>query len=96
MVSLKHLSYLQRREFKVHGGQIRDQSSDITYNSISKQIDKGDREGFTETEVIRGVLKCVKPGALKDICEQKGFLRSHLYEKIGTELFQDLMDAKQN
>ena len=105
MVSLKHLSYLQRREFKVHGGQIRDQSSDITYNSISKQIDEGDREGFTETEVIRGVLKCVKPGAFKNmltnkddltICELKGFLRSHLCEKAGTELFQDLMCAKQD
>ncbi|KAL2083705.1 hypothetical protein ACEWY4_021478 [Coilia grayii] len=61
MVSLKDLSYLQRREFKVHGGQIGDHSSDITYNSICKQIDEGVREGFSETEVIRGVLKIVKP-----------------------------------
>ena len=105
MVSLKDLSYLQRREFKVHGGQIGDHSSDITYNSISKQIDEGVREGFSETEVIRGVLKIVKPGIFKDmlinkdeltVCELKCFLRSHLCEKASTELFQELMCAKQN
>lgn len=96
MVSLKDLSYLQCREFKVYGGQIGDQNSDITYNSICKQIDEGVREGFTETEIIRGVLRIVKPGAFKDmltnkdertICELKGFLRSHLGERAGTELF---------
>lgn len=51
-------------------------------------------------EVIRGVLRIVKPGAFKDmltnkdeitICELKGFLRSHLGEKASTELFQELM-----
>lgn len=30
LVALKDISYLQRREFKVHGDQIEDQSSDIT------------------------------------------------------------------
>ncbi|KAL2091623.1 hypothetical protein ACEWY4_013886 [Coilia grayii] len=105
MVSLKDLSYLQRREFKVHGGQIGDHSSDMTYNSICKQIDEGVREGFSETEVIRGVLKIVKPGIFKHmlinkdeltVSELKGFLRSHLCEKASTELFQELMCAKQN
>lgn len=105
MVSLKDLLYLQRREFKVLGGQIGDQNSEITYSSICKQIDEGVREGFTEVEVIRGVLRIVKPGAFKDmltnkdeitICELKGFLRSHLGEKASTELFQELMCAKQN
>ena len=101
----KDLPYLQRREFKVHGGQIGDQNSETTYNSICKQIDEGVREGFTEAEVIRGVLRIIKPGAFKDmltnkeeitICELKGFLRSHLGEKASTELFQELMCAKQN
>lgn len=105
MVTLKDLSYLQRREFKVHGGQIGDQNSDITYNTIYKQMEEGVREGFTETEIIRGVLRIVKPGAFKDmlshkdeitICELKGFLRSHLGEKASTELFRELMCAKQN
>lgn len=105
MFSSKDLPYLQRRDFKVHGGQIGDQSSEITYNSISQQIDEGIKEGFTEAEVIRGVLRIIKPGAFKDmltnkdeitICELKGFVRSHLGEKASTELFQELMCAKQN
>ena len=105
MVSLKDLSHLQRREFKIHGGQIGDQSSDITYSSICKQIDEGVREGFTGTEVIRAVLRIVKPGAFKDmlthkdditISELKRFLRPHLGEKASTELFQELMCAKQS
>lgn len=104
VISPKDLPYIQRREFKVHGGQIGDQNSEITYNSICKQIDEGVREGFTDTEVIRGVLRIIKPGAFKDmlankdeitICELKGFLRSHLGEKASTELFQELMCAKQ-
>lgn len=105
MFSSKDLPYLQRRDFKVHGGQIGDQNSEITYNSISKQIDEGIKEGFTEAEVIRGALRIIKPGAFKEmltnkdeitICELKGFLRSHLGEKACTELFQELMCAKQN
>lgn len=105
MVSLKDLSYLQRREFKVHGGQIGDHNADITYSSMCKQIDEGIREGFTETEVIRGVLRIVKPGVFKDMLinkdeitvnELKGFLRSHLGEKASTELFQELMCARQS
>lgn len=105
VISPKDLPYLQRRDFKVHGGQIGDQNSEVTYNSVCKQIDEGVREGFTEAEVIRGVLRIIKPGAFKDmltnkdeitICELKGFLRSHLGEKASTELFQELMCAKQN
>lgn len=89
----------------MHGGQIGDQNSEITYNSICKQIDEAIREGFTEAEIIRGILRIIKPGAFKDmltnkdeitICELKGFLRSHLGEKASTELFQELMCAKQN
>lgn len=104
-VMLKDLSYLQRRDFKVHGGQVGDQGSDLNYNSISKQIDEGVKEGFSEAEVVRGVLRIIKPGAFKDmlvnkdsitVSELKGFLRSHLGEKATTEMFQELMCAKQS
>lgn len=103
-VSLRDLSYLQRRDFKVHGGQVGDQNSDLSYNNISKQIDEGIKEGFAEAEVVRGVLRIIKPGAFRDmlvnkdsvtISELKGFLRSHLGEKATTEMFQELMCAKQ-
>ena len=105
MVSLKDLSYLHRREFKVQGGQIGDHSSDISYNSVCRQMEEGLKENFGEVEIVRGVLRIIKPGDFKDmlmnkddmtVAELKGFLQSHLGEKSSTELFQELMCAKQN
>lgn len=104
MISLRDLSYLQRREFKVQGGQVGDHSSDISYNNICKQMDEGIREGFSDTEIVRGVLRIIKPGTFKDmlvdkddltLIEIKGFLQAHLREKNSTELFQELMCARQ-
>lgn len=105
LVSLKDLAYLQRKEFRLHGGQISDTTSDMTYNSICKQIDERLQEKHTEGEVIRGVLRAIKPGNFRDmltnkddltVTELKSFLQSHLGEKSSTELFQDLMCAKQH
>jgi hypothetical protein len=105
MVPLRDLPYLQRREFKVHGGQIGDQTSEMSYSSIIKQLDDGIREGFVEAEVVRGALRIIKPGTFKYILvnkdeitlpELKGFLRSHLGEKATTEMFQELMCARQS
>lgn len=59
----------------------------------------------TEGEVIRAVFRIIKPGNFKDmlcskddmtIAELKSFLRSHLGEKSSTELFQELISAKQH
>lgn len=105
LVSLKDLAYLQRKEFRLHGGQISDTTSDMTYNSICKQIDEGLQEKHTEGEIIRGVLRAIKPGNFREmltnkddltVTELKSFLQSHLGEKSSTELFQDLMCAKQH
>lgn len=105
MVSLRGLSYLLRREFKVQGGQVGDQSSDISYNNVCKQIDDGIREGFSDSEIVRGVLKIIRPGVFKEmlinkddiaVTELKGFLQTHLREKNSTELFQELMCTKQD
>lgn len=41
--------------------------SDLSYNNISKQIDEGIREVFAEAEVVRGVLRTIKPGAFRDM-----------------------------
>lgn len=103
-VTLKDLSYLPRREFKVFGGQIGDNSSEISYNSLAKQINEGVKEGFAEAEIVRGVLRIVKSGTFRDmlmlkddlsLSELQGFLRSHLGEKATTEIFQELMCARQ-
>lgn len=105
MIALKDLPFLQKKEFKIHGGQIGDIASDITYSNISKQIDQGLREMHTESEIIRAVFRTIKPSNFKDmlsskddmtIAELKSFLHSHLGEKSSTELFQELINAKQH
>ena len=104
MIALKDLPLLQRKEFKIHGGQIGDNASEISYSNISKQMDDGLKEKHTESEVIRALFRIIKPGNFKDmlaskeeltITELKSFLQSHLGEKSSTELFQELMNAKQ-
>lgn len=89
LVTIRDFSYLLRREFKLFGRQMGDNSSKISYNSLTKQIKEGIKEGCTEAEIVRGVLKIVKPGTfrcilmLKDeLCfpEMQGFLRSHHVE----------------
>lgn len=97
-------SYLPRREFKIYGGQISDSNSDLSFNSICKQIDEGIAENFAESEIIRTVLKVIKSGTFKEmlitkdsitVAELKRFLRAHLRDKSSTELFQELSTTKQ-
>ncbi len=99
------LPCIQPREFKIHGGQIGDHSSDITYNNVCRQMDAGLRENFSDTDIVRGVLRIIKPGIFKDMLinkddmtvnELKGFLQSHLGDRSSTELFQELMCTKQS
>lgn len=95
---------LPRRELKLHGGQISDTGSDMSYSNLCKQIDEGLQQGFSESEVIRTVLKITKPGTFRDMLTSrddltvnglKRFLRSHIRDKNATELFQELSNAKQ-
>lgn len=47
LVKLSELTtLLPRREYKVHGGQISDFDSDLSYNNLCKQIDEGINEGL--------------------------------------------------
>lgn len=95
---------LPRREFKLFGGQLSDSGSELPYNSICKQINEGLQEGFTESEVIRTVIKCTKPGTFREMLtnrddltvdELKSFLKSHIREKSSSELFQELSSTRQ-
>lgn len=95
---------LPRREFKLHGGQISDVGSDMSYGNLCRQIEDGIKEGFTESEIIRTVLKIIKPGTFREMLankcdltvdELKRFLRAHIRDKSSTELFQELSNAKQ-
>lgn len=104
MIALRDLPLLLRKEFKIHGEQIGDSASDISYSNISQQIDQGIKEKHTEDEIIRVVFRVIKHQrnfnemlSSKDdmtISELKSFLQSHLGEKSSTELFQDLMNLK--
>lgn len=100
----RELTYSSRREFKVHGGQIGDSTSEISFNSLCRQIDEGLQEHFSESEIIRGVLKITKPGHFREMLmkkedltvqELRGLLQSHLGDKSSTELFLNLMCARQ-
>lgn len=100
---MRDLSYLPRREFKIHGGQVGDNTSDIGYNSLCKQIDEGIRTNYTESEIIQAVLRIVKPGQFKEmlinkdyltVTELKSFLQSHMSERSSSELFQELMSTR--
>lgn len=72
---------------------------------MCRQIEKGVKDNFTDSEIVRGVLRMIKPGDFKDMLVNKedmsvtglkGFLQSHLGERNSTELFQELMCARQN
>lgn len=93
-----------RREFKLHGGQISDVGSDMSYSSLCKQLDGGLQEGFSESEIIRTVMRITKPGTFREMLtnkddltvdELKRFLRSHIRDKNSTELFLELSNARQ-
>lgn len=96
---------IDKVKYKVHGGQIGDSTADISHSNICKQIDEGLKEQHTEGKVIRAVLRITKPGHFKDmliskdemtVAELKSFLWSHMGEKSTTELFQELITAKQH
>lgn len=74
-----------------------DNSSDISYHGLCKQIEEGLKAGHPEGEIIQGVLRIIKPGQFKDmlinkddltLSELKSFMCSHLSEKSGSELFK--------
>lgn len=73
MISLRDLQLLpfQHREFKIQGGQIGDSTSDISYTSVTKQIDEGLSANHSENDIIRGVLRVIKPGNFKDMLVNK-------------------------
>jgi hypothetical protein len=60
--------------------------------------------GLRWSEIVRVVVRVIKPGTFMDIstnkegltvAELKSFFRSHLRDKSSTEFFQELSNAKQ-
>lgn len=54
-------------------GQISDTCIDVSYSNICKQIDDGLKAMVSESEVVRSVIRVIKPGAFKDmLCNHDG------------------------
>ena len=93
-----------RKDFKV-SGQINDSKNGITFVSLIRQIETGVQKGFSELEIVDGVIKCIAPGLqLRDYLEGRcsldlkslrWILRSHFQEKSATELYNELGQASQ-
>ena len=95
-----------RKEFKVNGiiGSLCQQNK-LTYTSLIRQIKEGNRMGFTEQEIISGVIKAITPGLpVRDYLETKSdvnlaylqdLLRSHYQEKTASEQLLQLQNICQ-
>lgn len=84
---------LKIRDFKISGSiGTPGQKDRLTYLSLSYQINSADKQGFSETEIISGVIKAINPGnPLRTYLEGRTFLsvkqllkilRSHGKEKV--------------
>ena len=92
---------LFRRELKIHG-QIGEQgrNDQLSFVSLSRQIESAVEKGYSEKEVIEAIIKSMKPGlqlrsyieTLRDLTlpRLRQILRSHYKEKSGTQLYQEL------
>ena len=96
-----------RKEFRIVG-PIGDPEK-MPFISIKRQLNEGKERGFTEKELINGVLKAITDSNLRNFFERKMMncplsldeiiqhLETHSYkEKTPTEACQELNDLKQN
>ena len=97
-----------KREFKVNGtiSDSRAQNK-LAFCGLIRQLNAAMGNGYTEAEVVDGVIKAMVPGsAMHSYLETTTIdeltlpklwhiLRSHYKEKSATELFQDLMNIVQ-
>lgn len=90
-----------RRQFKVNG-QIGEpeQKDKISFSSLARQIQTGLAQGYSENEIVDGVIRSITPGLVlrsyletcKDLTldRLKKILRSHYGVKNTSELYQAL------
>ena len=95
------LKSVLRREFKI-SGQIGGpgQKDKLTFVSLVRQIEGASSKGYSDVEVIDGVIRAITPSMkLRSYLETisdltlprlRAILRSHFQEKSATELYQQL------
>ena len=101
MVDPNNLNSMLRRELKIYG-QIGEQGKgdQLSFVSLSRQIETAVEKGYTQKEVVEAVIKAMRPGlqlrsyveTLHDLTlpRLRQILRSHYKEKSGTQLYQEL------
>ena len=97
------LPVLWRKDFKV-AGQVAKEGG-INYISLTRQIDAGLAKGFTEAEIIEGLIRAISPSVqLRSYLEGKSnldiktvrqLLRTHFKEPTATELYKKLCNISQ-
>ena len=94
-----------RKDFTI-SGKIGDSDSDkdIGYLGTVRQIEDGLKRGYSDTEVIAAVIKTITPKILRNyismvnnltIPKLFNILRLHYKEQSATELYQSLVQMKQ-
>ena len=105
--SMENLKSILRREFRIVGvlGP-QAMKENLSFMSLSRQIEEGLKRGYEEKEVIDGIIKCISSSLpLKDYIEamrESGLetinkiLRAHFQEKNASELYASLTNLVQN
>ena len=95
------LSKVFRKKFKIQGQVgLESQKDKIGFISLIRQIEAGVSKGYSETEIVAGVIRCISPAVQLrmyletlqqcTLLQLRKMLRSHFQEKSPTELFQQL------
>ena len=104
---LDNLKRLLRRDFRIAGMVApQGQKDKLSFMSLNGQIEDGLQLGYSESEVIDAVIKCISPSLpLRDYIEamrETGtdailkILRAQIQEKTASELYSSLADLAQS
>ena len=94
-----------RKEFKIHGMIGDSKQPKQTYTYLARQIEEGKQMGYTNQEIVTGVIKALTPGVplraylesttdigIEDLLD---LLWSHFQEKGASQQLRDLQNAVQ-
>ena len=101
------LQAILKREFRIVGTVgAQGQKEQLSYLSLSRQVESGKERGYSEKELVDGLIKCILPGIpLKDYLEamrEMGLetlmkiIRAHYQEKNASELYASLANLAQS
>ena len=106
-VNYQGLQSIFKRDFRIVGTVVaQGQKDQLSYFSLSRQIQSGKERGYSEKELVDGLIKCIVPGLpLKDYLEamrEMGLetimkiVRAHYQEKNVSELYVSLANLAQS